>query len=131
MVQAESVHKSFGRLQVLKGIDLEVGTGEVVCILGPSGSGKSTFLRCTNHLARINAGRPPLHGAPPGSPERAPVGIVEAPGNRAAGAGGRGRTNAATSIATKVNPATTPITAARTDAVSLPVLSRLRCIIVG
>jgi polar amino acid transport system ATP-binding protein len=57
MVKAEGVHKSFGRLEVLKGIDLEVRRGEVMCVLGPSGSGKSTFLRCINHLEKINAGR--------------------------------------------------------------------------
>jgi polar amino acid transport system ATP-binding protein len=57
MVKAQAVHKSFGRLEVLKGIDLEVGRGEVMCMLGPSGSGKSTFLRCINHLEKINAGR--------------------------------------------------------------------------
>ena len=57
MVRAEAVHKSFGRLEVLKGIDLEVAPGEVCCIVGPSGSGKSTFLRCINHLEKINAGR--------------------------------------------------------------------------
>ncbi|HEX6460166.1 MAG TPA: amino acid ABC transporter ATP-binding protein [Thermoleophilaceae bacterium] len=57
MVKAEAVHKSFGRLEVLKGITLEVKPGEVMCMLGPSGSGKSTFLRCINHLEKINAGR--------------------------------------------------------------------------
>jgi polar amino acid transport system ATP-binding protein len=57
MVLSEGVHKRFGRLEVLKGIDLEVQRGEVMCILGPSGSGKSTFLRCINHLEQINAGR--------------------------------------------------------------------------
>ncbi|WP_067794231.1 amino acid ABC transporter ATP-binding protein [Actinomadura formosensis] len=57
MVKAEAVHKSFGRLEVLKGIDLEVKPGEVMCVVGPSGSGKSTFLRCINHLEKINAGR--------------------------------------------------------------------------
>ncbi len=57
MVKAENVHKSFGRLEVLKGIDLEVGSGEVCCVVGPSGSGKSTFLRCINHLEVINGGR--------------------------------------------------------------------------
>jgi polar amino acid transport system ATP-binding protein len=57
MVKAEAVHKRFGRLEVLKGIDLEVNRGEVMCMLGPSGSGKSTFLRCINHLEDINAGR--------------------------------------------------------------------------
>jgi polar amino acid transport system ATP-binding protein len=56
MVKAEGVCKAFGRLEVLKGIDLEVARGEVMCILGPSGSGKSTFLRCINHLEKINAG---------------------------------------------------------------------------
>ncbi|WP_369199592.1 amino acid ABC transporter ATP-binding protein [Streptomyces sp. PU-14G] len=57
MVKAEAVHKSFGPVHVLQGIDLEVRTGEVFCIVGPSGSGKSTFLRCINHLEKINAGR--------------------------------------------------------------------------
>src|SRR5579863_7627944 len=57
MVKAEGVHKRFGRLEVLKGISLEVAPSEVVCILGPSGSGKSTFLRCINHLEKIDAGR--------------------------------------------------------------------------
>jgi polar amino acid transport system ATP-binding protein len=57
MVQAQGVHKRFGRLEVLKGIDLEVQRGEVMCLLGPSGSGKSTFLRCINHLEKINSGR--------------------------------------------------------------------------
>jgi polar amino acid transport system ATP-binding protein len=57
MVKAEAVHKSFGRLEVLKGISLDVNRGEVMCVLGPSGSGKSTFLRCINHLEKIDGGR--------------------------------------------------------------------------
>src|SRR5947209_12403003 len=57
MVRAESVHKSFGHLEVLKGIDLVVRSGEVSVVIGPSGSGKSTFLRCINHLEKLNAGR--------------------------------------------------------------------------
>src|SRR6478609_519174 len=57
MVKAEAVCKSFGRLEVLKGVTLEVQPGEVMCILGPAGSGKSTFLRCINHLEKINGGR--------------------------------------------------------------------------
>src|SRR6266542_5780292 len=57
MVKAEGVHKRFGRLEVLKGIDLEVRPREVTVMLGPSGSGKSTFLRCINHLEKINGGR--------------------------------------------------------------------------
>lgn len=56
MVSAQKVHKRFGRHEVLKGIDLSVPPGQVVCILGPSGSGKSTFLRCINHLEKIDAG---------------------------------------------------------------------------
>jgi polar amino acid transport system ATP-binding protein len=62
MVKAEGVHKRFGRLEVLNGIDLEVNRGEVMCMLGPSGSGKSTFLRCINHLEKINAGRLSVDG---------------------------------------------------------------------
>jgi polar amino acid transport system ATP-binding protein len=57
MVKAEFVHKSFGRNEVLKGITLDVKPSEVMCLLGPSGSGKSTFLRCINHLEKIDAGR--------------------------------------------------------------------------
>ncbi|MDQ0513393.1 amino acid ABC transporter ATP-binding protein [Ancylobacter amanitiformis] len=55
-VVARGVEKSFGSHKVLKGVDLRVEYGKVVCILGPSGSGKSTFLRCMNHLERIEAG---------------------------------------------------------------------------
>src|ERR1700686_3789252 len=62
MVKAEAVHKSFGRLEVLRGIDLEVAPKEVMCIIGPSGSGKSTFLRCINHLEKIDAGRLSVDG---------------------------------------------------------------------
>jgi polar amino acid transport system ATP-binding protein len=62
MVKAENVHKSFGRLEVLKGISLEVRSGQVMCLLGPSGSGKSTFLRCINHLEKIDAGRLSVDG---------------------------------------------------------------------
>lgn len=57
MIVADRVCKNFGALQVLKGVSLEVGRGEVLCVIGPSGSGKSTFLRCVNHLEQVNAGR--------------------------------------------------------------------------
>jgi polar amino acid transport system ATP-binding protein len=63
MVRAEQVHKSFGHLEVLKGIDLEVAPREVMCVIGPSGSGKSTFLRCINHLEQIDSGRLYVDGA--------------------------------------------------------------------
>jgi polar amino acid transport system ATP-binding protein len=63
MVKAEGVHKRFGRLEVLKGITLSVNPGEVMCMLGPSGSGKSTFLRCINHLEKIDAGRLSVDGS--------------------------------------------------------------------
>jgi polar amino acid transport system ATP-binding protein len=56
MVEAVDVHKRFGHVEVLRGIDLTVQPGEVACIIGPSGSGKSTFLRCINHLERIDSG---------------------------------------------------------------------------
>jgi len=62
MVLAEGVHKRFGRNEVLRGIDLTVPRGDVLCLLGPSGSGKSTFLRCINHLEKINAGRLSVDG---------------------------------------------------------------------
>jgi len=57
MVKAEQVWKSFGKLDVLKGIDLEIMPQETYVLLGPSGGGKSTLLRCINHLEKINAGR--------------------------------------------------------------------------
>jgi polar amino acid transport system ATP-binding protein len=57
MVEADGVHKRFGRLEVLKGISLRVQPREVMCVIGPSGSGKSTFLRCINHLEKIDAGK--------------------------------------------------------------------------
>ncbi|MFL6241253.1 MAG: amino acid ABC transporter ATP-binding protein [Actinomycetes bacterium] len=57
MVKAEGVRKRFGRYDALRGIDLDVQPGEVMCIIGPSGSGKSTFLRCINHLEKVTAGR--------------------------------------------------------------------------
>jgi polar amino acid transport system ATP-binding protein len=56
MVDAQGVHKRFLRQEVLKGITLQVQPSEVMCLLGPSGSGKSTFLRCINHLERVDAG---------------------------------------------------------------------------
>jgi len=62
VMQAQDVHKSFGRLEVLKGVSLEVTKGETVCIIGPSGSGKTTFIRCINHLEKIDAGRIVVNG---------------------------------------------------------------------
>jgi polar amino acid transport system ATP-binding protein len=56
MVEVRSVHKSFGTLKVLRGIDLEVRAGEVTVVLGPSGSGKSTLLRTINHLEKVDSG---------------------------------------------------------------------------
>jgi polar amino acid transport system ATP-binding protein len=70
MVRAESVCKNFGALNVLKGVTLEVGRGQVLCIVGPSGSGKSTFLRCINHLEEVNAGRLYVDGELVGYRER-------------------------------------------------------------
>ncbi len=66
LVRAVNVHKSFGRLEVLKGINLDVTTGQVVCLLGPSGGGKSTFLRCLNHLEKIDRGSVWVDGKPVG-----------------------------------------------------------------
>ena len=70
MVRAEQVWKSFGRNEVLRGIDLEVARGEVFLLVGPSGSGKSTFLRCINHLERVDAGRLSVDGRLVGYHER-------------------------------------------------------------
>ncbi|MFB6518865.1 amino acid ABC transporter ATP-binding protein [Streptomyces sp. NPDC056401] len=62
MVHAQGVRKHFGKLEVLKGIDLTVERGQVCCLLGPSGSGKSTFLRCINHLDRVDGGKLAVDG---------------------------------------------------------------------
>lgn len=62
MIELTNIHKSFGTLEVLKGIDLSVTKGEVVCVIGPSGSGKSTLLRCINHLERITTGKVLIDG---------------------------------------------------------------------
>ena len=70
MVEARNIQKSFGTVEVLKGIDMVVDRGEVVCLIGPSGSGKSTFLRCINHLETINAGMMSVDGEPVGYEKR-------------------------------------------------------------
>ena len=70
MVDARKVRKSFGSNEVLRGIDLQVEKGQVLCLLGPSGSGKSTFLRCINHLETINGGRLYVDGELMGFRER-------------------------------------------------------------
>jgi polar amino acid transport system ATP-binding protein len=62
VMRAEDVHKSFGRLEVLKGVSLDVTKKETVCIIGPSGSGKTTFIRCVNHLEKIDGGRITVNG---------------------------------------------------------------------
>jgi len=62
LVRAEAVTKSFGHVRALRGVDLEVHRGETVCLIGPSGSGKSTFLRCVNHLEKIDSGRLTVDG---------------------------------------------------------------------
>jgi polar amino acid transport system ATP-binding protein len=62
VMRAADVHKRFGRLHVLKGVSLEVRRRETVCIIGPSGSGKTTFIRCINHLERIDSGRIEVNG---------------------------------------------------------------------
>ncbi|MEA2647286.1 MAG: polar amino acid transport system ATP-binding protein [Chloroflexota bacterium] len=61
-MKATDVHKRFHSLEVLKGVTLEVAEAEVVVVLGPSGSGKSTFLRCLNHLEKIDSGRIEVNG---------------------------------------------------------------------
>jgi polar amino acid transport system ATP-binding protein len=70
MVRALRVHQRYGHIEVLKGIDLEVGRGDVTCLVGPSGSGKTTFLRCINHLEQVTAGRLYVDGTLVGYAER-------------------------------------------------------------
>jgi polar amino acid transport system ATP-binding protein len=66
IMSAVDVHKRFGRLQVLKGVSLDVQPRETVCVIGASGSGKTTFLRCINHLERIDSGLIRVNGHPIG-----------------------------------------------------------------
>ncbi|MFI5689096.1 amino acid ABC transporter ATP-binding protein [Streptomyces sp. NPDC051636] len=72
LVEARDVRKRFGANHVLKGINLQVQRGEVMCLLGPSGSGKSTFLRCINHLERVDGGRIYVDGELMGYEEHGP-----------------------------------------------------------
>jgi polar amino acid transport system ATP-binding protein len=69
MIEIAGLHKSFGALEVLRGIDFEVAAGEVVCVIGPSGSGKSTLLRCVNMLEQPTAGRVRIAGTEVTDPE--------------------------------------------------------------
>jgi polar amino acid transport system ATP-binding protein len=62
VMSAHEVRKRFGRLEVLKGVSLDVKRAEVVCIIGPSGSGKTTFIRCIHHLEKIDGGRIEVNG---------------------------------------------------------------------
>ena len=64
MIRLEHVNKSFGNARVLRDVSLDVGAGEVVCVIGPSGAGKSTMLRCINHLERIDSGTIYVDGEP-------------------------------------------------------------------
>lgn len=61
-IDVTGLRKSFGHLEVLKGMDVQIREGEVVCLIGPSGSGKSTFLRCLNHLEKATAGKVVVDG---------------------------------------------------------------------
>lgn len=82
MIKVENLHKSYGDLQVLKGIDYEIHEGQVVCVIGPSGSGKSTFLRCLNLLEEVTEGAVYIEGKKINDPNndinaiRANVGMV-------------------------------------------------------
>ena len=69
MIKVEGLYKSFGKLEVLKGIDYEVKEKEVICVIGPSGSGKSTFLRCINLLEDITDGNVFIDGVKVNDPK--------------------------------------------------------------
>jgi polar amino acid transport system ATP-binding protein len=77
IVDARDVHKYFHNNQVLRGISMQVRKREVICIIGPSGSGKTTFLRCINHLEKINGGRIYIDGELIGYREKPDGGLVE------------------------------------------------------
>ncbi len=77
MVDAQDVHKYFHNNEVLRGVNMQVQRKEVVCVIGPSGSGKTTFLRCINHLEKINSGRIFIEGQLIGYRERADGKVVE------------------------------------------------------
>ena len=66
LLRAVGVRKSYGHIEVLRGVDMEVHRGQVVCLLGPSGAGKSTFLRCLNHLETVDEGEVWVDGEPIG-----------------------------------------------------------------
>jgi polar amino acid transport system ATP-binding protein len=70
MISARSIRKHYGAVRVLEGVSLDIAPGEVCCMLGPSGAGKSTFLRCVNHLDRIDGGRLEVDGQIVGYEER-------------------------------------------------------------
>ncbi|MFE0427526.1 amino acid ABC transporter ATP-binding protein [Streptomyces sp. NPDC058953] len=76
VLSARGVRKRFGDIEVLRGIDLDVARGEVLCVIGPSGSGKSTLLRCFNHLEKIDAGRVRVDGELVGYEQHGPTGTV-------------------------------------------------------
>ena len=82
MIKVENLHKHFGKLEVLKGIDYEIQEKEVVCVIGPSGSGKSTFLRCLNLLEEVTDGAIYIEGVKINDPKtdinsiRTEVGMV-------------------------------------------------------
>ena len=69
VISIRGLHKSFGDLEVLRGVDIDVHAGEVVCVIGPSGSGKSTLLRCVNLLEKPNAGEVVIEGIAITDPE--------------------------------------------------------------
>ncbi len=83
MIEAIGVRKSFGRHEVLQGVDITVARGQVTCLLGPSGSGKSTLLRCINHLEKLTAGRILVDGELVGYRERGDVLYELSPGELA------------------------------------------------
>jgi polar amino acid transport system ATP-binding protein len=84
ILDARDVHKRFGHNEVLRGVSLQVQRGEVVCIIGPSGSGKTTFLRCLNHLERIDSGRIEVDGKMVGYRDRPDGSLAELPAKEVA-----------------------------------------------
>jgi polar amino acid transport system ATP-binding protein len=127
MIRVRNLHKSFGRLEVLRGIDLDVAPGEIVSVIGPSGSGKSTMLRCLIHLEEVSRGTIEIEGAaiareipPEGGGRASSAGVAPSPDAATTGASTSGAS------ASGGAPATPAAATTRQESISESVIRR-RC----